>query len=180
MCYLEEDIQLPVLTPNSLLFLRSNQLPELEPHHLEEVDLRKRAKHLLKCKQALWSRSTTKYLRGLRERHWMKHKGQTKALAKGEVVIIKDEERNRNKWKMGTVEELISGRDGVVWAAKLQAGKRTLEPAVQHLYPLELTYDLENVRSSPRLNPKAPTFRPRRDAAVAAQCCIQDINVDTD
>ena len=44
----------------------------------------------------------------------MKHKGQTKALAKGEVVIIKDDERNRNKWKMGIVEELISGWDGVV------------------------------------------------------------------
>ena len=34
LCYVEDDIQLPVLTPNSLLFLRSNQLPELEPHHL--------------------------------------------------------------------------------------------------------------------------------------------------
>ena len=41
LCYLEDDIQLPVLTPNSLLFLRSNQLPDLEPHHLEEVDLRR-------------------------------------------------------------------------------------------------------------------------------------------
>ena len=49
----------------------------------------------------------------------MKHKGQTMALAKGEVVIIKDEERNRNKWKMVIVEELISGRDGIVRAEKL-------------------------------------------------------------
>ena len=37
LCYLEDDIQLPLLTPNSLLFLRSNQLPELEPHHLEHI-----------------------------------------------------------------------------------------------------------------------------------------------
>ena len=172
LCYLEDDIQLPVLTPNSLLFLRSNQLPELEPHHLEEVDLRWRAKYLLKCKQALWSRWTTEYLQRLRERHRMKHKGQTMALAKGEVVIIKDEERNRNKWKTGIVEELISGRDGIIRAAILRAGKGTLERAVQHLYPLELTCDRENVRSSPHLNPEALTFRPRRDAAVAAQCRI--------
>ena len=110
----------------------------------------------------------------------MKHKGETKALAKGEVVIIKDEERNRNQWKMKIVEELISGRDGVVRAAKLRAGKGTLERAVQHLYPLELTCDRENVRSSPYLNPEAPTFKPRRDAAVAAQCRIQDVNADTD
>ena len=74
----------------------------------------------------------------------MKHKGPIMALAKGEVVIVKDEERNRNKWKMRIVEQLISGRDGVVRAAKLRAGKGTLERAVQHLYPLELTCDQEN------------------------------------
>ena len=168
LCYVEDDIQLPVLTPNSLLFLRSNQLPELEPHHLREFDLRRRAKYLRRCKQALWTRWTTEYLRGLRERHRMKHKGQTTPLAKGEVVIIKDEERNRNKWKIGIVEDLISGRDGIVRAAKLRAGKGTLERAVQHLYPLELSCDRENVQAPLQLNPEAPTFRPRRDAAVAA------------
>ena len=78
------------------------------------------------------------------------------------------------------VEELISGRDGIVRAARLRAGKGTLERAEQHLYPLELTCDRENVKSSSQLNPEAPTFRPRRDAAVAAQCRIQDINADTD
>ena len=55
LCYVEDDIQLPVLTPNSLLFLRSNQLPELKPHHLREFDPRRRAKYLRRCKQALWT-----------------------------------------------------------------------------------------------------------------------------
>ena len=41
LCYLEDDIQLPALTPNSLLFLRSNQLPQLESHYSGEVDLRR-------------------------------------------------------------------------------------------------------------------------------------------
>ena len=109
--YVEDDIQLSVLTANSLLFLWSNHLPELEPHHLREFDLRKRAKYLRRCKQTLWTRWTTKYLQWLRERHRMKHMNQTTPLAKGEVVIIKDEKRNRNKWKIGIVEDLISGRD---------------------------------------------------------------------
>ena len=180
LCYVEDDIQLPVLTPNSLLFLRSNQLPELEPHHLREFDLRRRAKYLRRCKQALWTRWTTEYLRGLRERHRMKHKGQTTPLAKGEVVVIKDEERNRNKWKIGIVEGLISGRDGIVRAAKLRAGKGTLERAVQHLHPLELSCDRENVKAPPQLNPEAPKFKPRRAAAVATRCRIQDANIDAD
>ena len=55
LCYVEDDIQLPVLTPNSLLFLRSNQLPELKPHHLREFDPRRRAQYLRRCKQALWT-----------------------------------------------------------------------------------------------------------------------------
>lgn len=44
--YVEEDLQFPVLTPNSMLFVNSNILPELQPHHTEDGDLRKRAKHL--------------------------------------------------------------------------------------------------------------------------------------
>ena len=42
----------------------------------------------------------------------------------GDAVIIQDEERNRNHWKMGTVEELIKGRDGIVQGAKSPDGKR--------------------------------------------------------
>ena len=31
----------------------------------------------------------------------------------GEVVLVKSEERNRGKWKLGVVDTLIEGRDGV-------------------------------------------------------------------
>jgi hypothetical protein len=44
LTYMEEDIQLPPLTPNSLLFVNTNILPDLAPYHLEEKDLKKRAK----------------------------------------------------------------------------------------------------------------------------------------
>ena len=43
---MEDDPQFPTLTPNSLLFLNANSLPELEPHRLEDHDLRKLAKFL--------------------------------------------------------------------------------------------------------------------------------------
>lgn len=41
LSYVEENVEQPLLTPNSFLFHRSNQMPELEAHHLEDVDLRK-------------------------------------------------------------------------------------------------------------------------------------------
>ena len=78
LCYVEDDIQLPVLTPNSLLFLRSNQLPELKPHHLREFDPRRRAKYLRRCKQALWTNiyeaweNDTGWNTGVKPRPWPK------------------------------------------------------------------------------------------------------------
>lgn len=56
----------------------------------------------------------------------------------------------------------------------------TLERAIQQLYPLELTYNRATVESSVQLNSGAPPFKPRRDAAVAANLRIQDIATETD
>ena len=94
LSYVEDDVQMPLLTPNAMLFLNSNLLPELQPHHIETADLRKRAKHLLKCKEAIWSRWTKEYLRSLRERHRAQRGtgGDTPAI--GDVVIIKTEDKN--------------------------------------------------------------------------------------
>jgi hypothetical protein len=56
LSYLEDDVELLVLTPNSLLNINPVQVPELKAHHLENEDLRKRAKFLRKCKQTMWRR----------------------------------------------------------------------------------------------------------------------------
>ena len=68
---------------------QSNLLPELEPHREETVPLRKRAKYIKRCKNAMWNRWRNEYLRGLRERHILKHKRLSAIVKKGEVVIIK-------------------------------------------------------------------------------------------
>ena len=59
----------------------------------------------------------------------------------GDVVLIKGSERNRGKWNIGIVVKLIKGRDGVVRALRLRAGKSYLERAIQQLYPMELSCD---------------------------------------
>ncbi|XP_044170032.1 uncharacterized protein LOC122954068 [Acropora millepora] len=53
LSYVEDDVQLPVLTHASFRFQKANRLPELEPWREESRDLRKRAKHLKSCKDAL-------------------------------------------------------------------------------------------------------------------------------
>ena len=133
LSYVEDDHELPALTPNALLYSQSNVLPELEAHHEEDPDLRKRAKYLERCKREMWARWTSEYVRGLRERHNLNHKSKRLTLKEGDVVIIKGDEKDRNHWKLGIVQQLIAGKDGVVRAAKLRAGRGILELAVQHL-----------------------------------------------
>ncbi|KAK3743482.1 hypothetical protein QZH41_013097 [Actinostola sp. cb2023] len=180
LSYVEDDIQLPILTPNLLLYIQHNMLPDLQTHHVQDYDLRNRAKHLLKCKNALWSRWTTEYLRSLREQHRLKHKGDNNHPNEGEVVIIKSDEKNRGKWKLGIVDKLIVGKDGVVRGARLRAGKSFMERPIQHLYPMELSCDRTAPLQTEQLNPQAETFRPRRDAAAAARMRVQDIVGDED
>jgi len=175
--YVDDDIQLPILTPSSFLYGQLNMLPELEPHHIQETDLRKRAKYLGKCKDALWSRWTREYLHGLWERHRLKHKGNSSYPSKGDVVIIRSEEKNLAQWKLGVVDDLTTGRDGVVRGAKLRSSDSSLERLLQHLYPLELSCDsiVETTTSGPV---DTQVVRPQRDAAAAARLRIEDIATD--
>ena len=56
-----------------------------------------------------------------------------------DTMLIKGEECNRGKWKIGVVEHLIRGRNGVITGAQLSAGKTHIERLLQLLYPLKLT-----------------------------------------
>ncbi|XP_068697519.1 uncharacterized protein [Montipora foliosa] len=176
LSYQEDHVEMALLTPSSMLHLRPNHLPELSANHLQERDLQKRAKYLLRCKEVMWSRWTKEYVRSLRERHRKCGGDQTPHPSVGDVVIIQDESRNRNTWKLGIVESLITGRDGIIRAARMRAGKGVLERAVQHLYPLELSVD--RAPKARNLNPTVPSFRPRRAAAVVAEERIKEITND--
>ena len=110
--YVEDDVQQPILTPNSMLLGQSNTIPQLEPHNIDDGDLRKRAKYLQRCKEAVWRRWTKEYLRALRERHNLKHGTKLVTPKVGDVVIVKNDERNRGKWQLGVIVHLLTGKDG--------------------------------------------------------------------
>ena len=102
----------------------------------------------------------------------LKHRKKECTLKQGDVVLIKGEERNRGKWKIGVVDQMFEGRDGVIRAVRLRAGKSFMERPVQHLYPLELSCD---IRWKPQLNVEAREFSPKRKAAKAARDNIRII-----
>ncbi len=68
LTYLEDDVQLPVLITCSMLNINPSVLPEVDVHELEDGDLRKRARFLRKCKDAMWKRWSQEYIRSLRKR----------------------------------------------------------------------------------------------------------------
>jgi hypothetical protein len=55
-------------------------------------------------------------------------------------------------------KSIITGKDGVVRGAVVKTGKGSFERAVQQLFPLELSCDLNN---NPQLNSDATEFHPR-------------------
>ena len=162
-----------VLTPSAMMFGQPKLIPE-EDLDEEDADLRKRARYLCRCKDVLWSHWTGEYLKSLRQRHNLKRKTKEMTTVQpGDVVLIKDSERNRGKWNIGIVANLIKGRDGVVRASRLRAGRLYLEYAFQHLHAMELSCDQlreehEEGRRMSHLNPSVREFRPTRRAAIAA------------
>ena len=131
LTYLEDDPQLPVLTPNSFLFQQPTAVPELQPHQLKERDLKKRLRFLCTTKDGLWNRWTREYLTGLRERHKIVRGSKAEYPKVGDIVIVKGENKNRNTWKLGKIVRLITGRDGVVRGVELQTGNGRLERPLQ-------------------------------------------------
>lgn len=115
-----------------------------------------------KCKEVLWNRWSSEYLKGLRDRHNLQHRKRDSLLEVGNVAIIKAEDRNKGKWRLRIVEKLIAGKDGLIRGATLRSGKSYIERQVQHLYPLELSVDRRDKSTLTPLNAEAPQFRPRR------------------
>ena len=167
-----DDVQLPLLTPNYLMFAQPNMLPELEPHHIEDCDLRKRAKYLKRCKDAYGAAGHPSICVGLEK--------NTDLNTSMDIFTLpsKSQEKNRGLWKWGIIEELITGQHGVVRGAKLRAGKSIMERPVQLLYPLELSSERLPGRPNVDLEPTVAAFRPRRHAAAVARVRIQDLAQD--
>ena len=119
-------------------------------------------------------------MKSLRERHNMRCRKENRpALAIGNVVIIKGEQRNRNLWRLGIVTELCKGKDRIVRAAKIRCGKSELERAVQHLHPMELHCDWKynDCIKTDELNEDDQMQEPgrsKRTAKAVAKLKIQD------
>ena len=108
-------------------------------------------------------------------------------IAAGDVVIVHHEHLPRGQWKLGVVQEVLTGRDGVSRAAIVKVAandqqQSTSRRPIQLLYPLEIHSDIYTTSSfeDTLLQPDVPETgseqmgdvstqtRPKRDASKKA------------
>ena len=184
-----EDLEEP-LTPSHLLMgRRLCSLPS--PVNISDEDpefgvtasnLTRRMVYLNTVLQNFWKRWKTEYLIGLREIH-SNEKGAKDTVARiqvGDVVLIHDPVQPRALWKMGKVEKLLQGLDGLVRGAALrvQSGTTTisLNRPLQHLYLLEIGATADQIGEPESEGPTVVTRRshPTRVAAQVARLRIEE------
>ena len=171
------------LTPSHLLVGR--RLMNL-PDHIStgsqvdddiEVDtnlLNRRARHLNKTLSNFWSRWRNEYLLELREGH-RHNKGDTQAIPAsiGDIVVVHGEKQPRGFWRLGKVEDLVTGRDGHVRGAKIRVASKGRGPTVlyrpiQRLFPLEVNCGIRGVED-PQLNSHVSAPSPATDEDAVSQ-----------
>ena len=57
--YVDDDVQMLILTQNTMLFGQPNSVPDNNIEEINDRDLRKRARYLNECKRKIWSLGVT-------------------------------------------------------------------------------------------------------------------------
>ena len=122
----------------------------------DSTQLTRRMKHLSNILNQFWKRWRNEYLAELREthRHLLGKAHGSPQVSIGDVVIVHEEGLPRSFWKLGRIQYLITGKDGVTRGATVRVeggGQRhaTLNRPLKLLYPLEISSSMDsNLKSS--------------------------------
>lgn len=132
------DIEEP-LTPSHLIVgrrllnlpdnLNCLQDPDDEDFEIDASKLTRHMKHLASVLNHFWKRWRSEYLAELRESHRYASKKMVRAsgVNKGNIVIVHDDSLPRGYWKLGRIQELFPGRDGLHRSALVRVASRNRE-----------------------------------------------------
>ena len=147
----QDDLDEPLTPAHFLTGRRLLSLPDTIYSGFSEDDsdvtptcLHRRLRYLNSVLNHFWRRWKIEYLLELRESH--RYQGMNSIaspISIGDVVLVHDEGKARGFWKLARVEDLVTGRDGLVRGAVLRVASRkgratVLRRPVQRLYPLEI------------------------------------------
>lgn len=179
----EESVSYAV-TPSQLIYgRRLCSYPNSQHYEIfsTNMNLTRRASYHRQTLRQFTSRWRKEYLLNLRESSQVNSKRQkTEELSVGDIVIIKNDKTNRSFWRLGRIERLITGGDGLNRAAIVKVSNEdgrtgTLRRSIEHLVPLEVNANVsaitrdEDGNSSLAREPDETSNRPRRAAAIASE-----------
>jgi hypothetical protein len=129
---------------------------------ISKDDMLKQAESGEKLVEHFWNRWHREYLLDLREYQKIHKPKVEPRVTKGDVVLIQEDGVKRNKWKLGKIENIITGEDGVVRGAEVKTCSGKVSRPLQRLYPLEVTDDSEDGKTkingvSIPIDPKTPS-----------------------
>ena len=86
------------------------------------------------------------YLTALREFYQKTGSNNVQKIKEGKVVLIHDD-GPRLRWRLGLVDSLITGNDGLVRTANVQTSNQITSRLITKLYPLEVSAPTELIRT---------------------------------
>ena len=95
-----------------------------------------------------WKRWVHESLTALRERHNLNHKVKPVKININNVIMIRGDEKNQGKWKIGIIENIFMGKDNTIRSIRVRCGKNVIERPIQLLYPIELHCDSKSTTSN--------------------------------
>ncbi len=111
------------LTPNHILTGKAEvTLGPPGVFQKEDVYCRKRWRRVQHIANEFWSRWRREFLLALQSRE--KWNNRERNFAKGDIVILKDEDVRRNQWLLAIVIDTFPDKDGVVRSVKVRTGAR--------------------------------------------------------
>ena len=171
-----------VITPSHFLSLRPNLMfPEFidnehyDPDFVSRLSSTssvlqgwKKGQALVQEFKSTWQRD---YLLSLRERpsSGRRKRGATAELPQiGKPVLI-GADQPRGSWKVGVIEQIHPGKDGIIRAATVRSMNKLVKRPVSVLYPLECESVEAEVPALPIVPPIAPPIVPTPRASPPAQ-----------
>ena len=175
-----------------------------EDFTVSQEQVRKRVKYSNLVLNHFWKRWRQEYLTELRESHrnYSQRCTGTPVISVGDVVVVQDDALPRGFWKLGLVEELFEGKDGVARGALVRLAPRNgkqsvLRRPIQCLYPLEVHQVTEKIdltkgcnstateavgKTVPESDSETSKTRPKRKAAQKSEenrrVWIKELNED--
>ena len=182
MTYQGEDFEKPALTPNSFLRDNGNSTLEEDLEKIpEDTNISKRIAYIQRCKNELRYRWQEEYLHALQERHSIKQGGQRALPTVGEIVLLKDDVKDKAQWRIARVLKQLKGPDKQIRGFQLKLGNGYIvQRPIQLVCPLELKAEEEQVNDIQPVPTALADERPKRKAKEDAKAKISALSKEED